>query len=77
MTEIPSYQPSTYYFRLELENARTKREAVALGRHLCRELEELKAWVRERGLVPPKWHITRSESEAKNWGEVVTLPTSD
>lgn len=64
-----SYQPSVFYFRQELRAARTRAQAVELGLHLCSELERLKEWVRSEGLIPPKWHLTQSEIDSKNWGE--------
>jgi len=63
-TPIP-YRPSAYYFRQELRSARTKKEAIIVGLMLVSELEELKAWVREHGLIPPRFNVTPSERLAK------------
>jgi hypothetical protein len=36
-----------------------------LGLALCRELEAMKAWVREHGLIPPRFNATAAEAEDK------------
>lgn len=38
-----------------------------IGLDMCRELEEVKARVRARGLIPPKCHIMGSEADEKGW----------
>jgi len=63
-TPIP-YRPSAYYFRQELRHAPTKKDAIALGLTVVSELEQLKAWVREHGLIPPRFNVTQSERLAK------------
>ena len=67
METAASYKPSAYYFRSALRNARTRDEALAIALKLVAELELQKQWIREHGLVPPKWNIMRSESAAKGW----------
>lgn len=74
---LAPYLPSVYYFRKALHGVETVDEAVAVGLHLCRELEQLKAWVREQGMVPPKWHIMPDEIAEKGWGEIVAFPSSE
>ena len=65
----PTYKPSAFYFRSELRGAKTRAEAVEIGLRAVLELEQLKAWVREQGLRPPKLHIPASEAEDKGWTE--------
>jgi len=36
---------------------------------VCHELEELKGWVREQGMIPPKWIVDPQEAEEKGWNE--------
>jgi hypothetical protein len=52
----------------EAISASTSRtQVVALGMFVCHELEALKAAVRDRGLIPPKWVVDPREREAKGW----------
>jgi len=60
-----SYRPSAYYWRKSLRESTTRDEAVAVGLTLCTELELLKAWVREQGLIPPRFNATAAEAEDK------------
>lgn len=60
-----SYRPSAYYFRKALSEAKTVADARAIGFQAVRELEMLKAWVREQGLIPPRQHITAQEAQDK------------
>lgn len=75
MASVTPYKSSPFYFRAALRGAETKAEAVEVGLHAVAELERLKEWVRARGLVPPKWHITQSEIDEKDWGAVVPFQT--
>lgn len=77
MENPASFRPSAFYFRRALRGAMSKNEAVEIGLHLCCELEMLKQWVRDQGMIPPKWHIMSSEISEKSWGDVVVLPSSD
>jgi hypothetical protein len=63
-----SYKPSVYYFRKALREANSRERAVAVGLIVCHELEQLKAWVREHGMIPPKWLVDPSEAKDKGWG---------
>lgn len=67
MSAEVSYKPSAYYFRSGLRAAKTKAQAVEIGLKAVTELEQLKAWVREHGMIPPKNHILEAESRAKGW----------
>lgn len=59
---IPARQPlSQGEFPAEAEELR----AYALT--LCLRLEEYKAAIRQRGHIPPKCHIMRSEATDKGW----------
>jgi hypothetical protein len=62
-----SYKPSAFYFRRELAEAKTLAEARCIGRRAILELEELKAWVRKQGLIPPKFYAPESEISEKGW----------
>jgi hypothetical protein len=42
-------------------------QPVLLGLFLCHELEQLKAIVRDHGLIPPKWFVTAEEAGEKGW----------
>lgn len=68
MSAEVSYRPSAFYFRSGLRAAKTKAQAVEIGLKAVAELEQLKAWVRERGMIPPKTHVMPEESKAKGWG---------
>lgn len=68
MSEPTSYCPSAYYFRKALAEAKTLAEARRIGRTAILELEELKAWVRSQGMIPPKNHILDAEVRDKGWG---------
>lgn len=72
-----SYKPSAFYYRQELRQTDNPEDLRKIGMHLCAELEQLKAWVRSRGDVPPKWNLMQSEIEAKNWASVVPLRSED
>lgn len=65
--EMISYKPSAYYFRKALRESTDVQKIRASGLLVCSELEELKAWVRERGLIPPHFNATREEAVAKGW----------
>jgi hypothetical protein len=62
-----SYKPSAYYFRTALRGATSTEEAVRIGLQLVSELELQKQWIRDHGLIPPKWNVMRSESDGKGW----------
>ena len=63
----PSYKPSVYYFRKALRESETRERAVTVGLIVCHELEQLKGWIRERGMIPPKWIVDPLEAEEKGW----------
>jgi hypothetical protein len=65
--DMPSYKPSAYYYRRELREAHTVKRAQAVGLAAVDDLERLKAWVREQGLIPPKWRVLREEARDKGW----------
>ena len=62
-----NYQPSAYFFRKELREAKTKEAAIEVGLTVVLELEMIKEWVRSKGMIPPKMHIHPSEAAAKGW----------
>ncbi len=51
---MTSYRPGSFYRRKKIRSARTLEKAKEAGLAMVAELEELRAWVREQGLVPPK-----------------------
>ncbi|EIP96833.1 hypothetical protein OpiT1DRAFT_01258 [Opitutaceae bacterium TAV1] len=61
------YKPSAFYFRRRLRATDDPEKLRKLGMSLVSELEHLKAWVREQGLIPPKWAVLREEAEEKGW----------
>lgn len=63
----PTYKPSAFYFRKALRESKTRAEAVEIGLTAVLELEQLKAWVREQGLIPPKSYILPAEIRDKGW----------
>ena len=71
-----SYKPSAYYYHRELRAARSKEAAVRIGLQLVIEIEKHKRWIRERGMVPPKWLIMPSERAEKDWGSVIPFPST-
>lgn len=76
MAKALSYKPSAFYYRHELRKTRTKAEAVRIGMALVSEVEKHKQWIRERGMVPPKWLIMPTERAEKDWGSVVPFPST-
>jgi len=70
-----SYKPSAYYYREALRTAPTKKVAIEFGQLLIEEIERHKQWIREHGLVPPKWLIMQTERNQKNWAEVIPFAT--
>ena len=71
---MPAYKPSAFYFRRALRTTANLEQVRGIGLAVVDELEQLKAWVREQGLIPPKWHVLREEAEEKGWeiGEEMT-----
>lgn len=67
MPEITSYKPSGFYFRRAMRATDDPKKLRAIGMTMCMELEQLKEWIRDQGLVPPKQHIMASEAEEKGW----------
>lgn len=57
-SNIISYCPAAFYYRQEIEAARTKKELHGIARKLVLELERHKEWIREQGLIPPRWLVT-------------------
>jgi hypothetical protein len=60
-----SYKPSAFYFRLALRRSKSLERAVSVGLLVCTELEELKAWIRTKGMIPPRFAATAEEARAK------------
>jgi hypothetical protein len=64
---VVAYKPSAYYYRTALRNADTKADAQDVGYAAVSELEHLKEWVREQGMIPPKWNVLAEEARDKGW----------
>ena len=62
-----SYRPSAFYFRKSLRETDDPEALRAIGMTLCSELEDLKAWVRTQGLIPPRFRATAAEAADKHW----------
>ena len=60
-----SYKPSAFYFRSAIRAARSIQEVKAHALHAVRELEALKEWVREQGMIPPRRFILDTEARDK------------
>lgn len=69
--DLLSYKPSAFYFRRALRSTKDPQRLRSIGLAAVDELETLKAWVREQGYIPPKWHVLREEAEDKGWEEKV------
>lgn len=65
--EVVSYKPSVYYWRKQIREARTMQDLRDASFNLCNELELLKAWVREQGMIPPKRIVTKEEAFEKRF----------
>ncbi len=65
MTPTISYQPSAYFYRQLIAEAKSRTEAAEIAFQLVLELELHRAWVRDQGLVPPKFFVTQAEHAAK------------
>jgi hypothetical protein len=77
MEKHASYLTSAYYFRAALRGASTKHEAVEIGIHVVAELEALKSWVREQGLMPPRWYLLPAELAARQAAGVYPFQPSE
>ena len=67
MDQQVDYRPGAFYYRRALRTARGRDEAVVVGLELVSEHERLKAWVRQQGLIPPKFTVLREEALDKGW----------
>ena len=61
------YKPSSYYYRQAIRGARSVEQSRAIGLHIVSEYERLREWVREQGLIPPKWEVDPEEAKDKGW----------
>jgi len=64
---FPSYRPSIYYFRQALRKSDDPEELREIGMLLCRAYEMERAWIRAKGMIPPKDIVLTEEAEAKGW----------
>jgi hypothetical protein len=77
MNPTSSYKPSVYYFRKALRESSSQEGAIVVGLVVCHELEQLKAWVREQGMIPPKWLVLGEEADEKGWCDAVADTEGD
>jgi hypothetical protein len=63
--EMPSYRPSSFYYRDAIRRAQSLEECQTLALQAVKEIEHLKEWARELGLVPPRRFILSTEVEDK------------
>jgi hypothetical protein len=62
-----AYKPSAFYLRRRIRQAKTVEELRALGLDIVSEMERLKQWVRDQGMIPPKWTVDPAEAKEKGW----------
>ncbi len=62
-----TFKPSAWYFRRALRNAISREDAIEIGLQAVLEIETLKEFIRQHGLLPPKVYILSSEAEEKGF----------
>lgn len=67
MDKAVNYKPSAYYWRKQIRETDDVSGLKELALLLCGELEMTKAWIRERGMIPPKSAVTVDEANEKGW----------
>lgn len=70
--KIVPMRPSAYYMRRALRQCEAPEDIRAVGLHCVAEYERLREWVRERGLIPPKFEVLAEEAEEKGWDQAVS-----
>lgn len=70
---VASYKPSAFYFRRALRQANDIETVRELGLAIVNELEQLKQWVRDQGMIPPRWNGTPEEAREKGWPDANQL----
>lgn len=71
--KMPAYKPSAFYYRRALRGTKDPKKVREIGLAVVEELERLKAWVSDQGLIPPKWQVMPEEAEEKGWGVIERL----
>lgn len=61
------YRPGSYYYRRAIRNIQDCEQIRLIAFMLVREHEELRAWVRDQGLIPPKFTVLAEEARDKGW----------
>jgi hypothetical protein len=64
---VVTYAPQVFYFRRAIRRSRTFIEAMELGLAVVEELDSLKAWVWDRGLIPPMWRTVPDHLVERGW----------
>ncbi len=54
--KVLSVRQSSSYYRAAIRGAKSQEELEQLGLMLVEEMENLKAFIRNHGLIPPKLH---------------------
>jgi predicted GNAT superfamily acetyltransferase len=62
-----TYKPSAFYFRRRLRQTDEPAELREVGLAVVTEMERLRSWVRDQGLIPPKWTVDPAEAKDKRW----------
>jgi hypothetical protein len=62
-----TYAPQVFYFRRALRTARTLVDAMELGLAVVEELDSLKSWVWDRGLIPPMFRTLPEHLIERGW----------
>jgi hypothetical protein len=58
-------RPSSFYMRKEVQDAGSLEQCKKTALYVIFEYEELRAWIRQKGLIPPKERMLDSEAKAK------------
>ena len=64
-SKVSPMRPSAFYFRKALRDTDDPERLRDIGLLLVTELERTKAWIREQGMIPPKFEVLTEESMAK------------
>ena len=65
-----SYKPSAWYYRDGMRSAADRKEVqelLEIGLQAVMEIENLRAFIRERGIIPPKDFVLEAEARDKGW----------
>lgn len=63
------FKPSSFYYRRAVRASSSVEELRDLALAVISEDERLREWVREQGLIPPKFTVHIDEAREKGWRE--------